>query len=477
MGGTPVDIHMVLVPISGSMINNRTKHLTFAGIALVTAIAQWAPGGASTALAAPSRQASVTTAGAAAVTTALDSPWLEARGSLAAAAASASAPAAPAQAAQSAPVSAPAAPVAVAAPAPVAAAATRQVRALPRKQLTLGASRAPAPAAAPVSLAAAAPVANVAAAPPGPWSEVDPGITSDWLFGVACLAGTAKPCFAAGTGLTALGTSTGGKVYRSDSGGQNWTLSTSTAAGHPLTAIACSPGATSNTCLAVGGAGTVVRTTDAGATWTTATSVGTVNLYGVSCVSDTICWVAGAGGVVEQTMNAGASWIAVNTGTTADLVSIDCFIAACMTVGSGGTALVILGADVIFPSGGNISFTIPVTSSYLDAVSCSFGDKGFIPYCVTASDGTSPVLEVPMAAIATVVKPATPLSSTMLGIGCGTALHCSAVGPGGQVMSTTDGVNWTTEASGTSKELDAVRCGLHGSFCLAVGQNGTILKK
>ncbi len=56
---------------------------------------------------------------------------------------------------------------------------------------------------------------------------------------------------------------------------------------------------------------------------------------------------------------------------------------------------------------------------------------------------------------------------------CRARTTCYAVGRGGRIVTTTDLATWTTATSGTTNSLNSVTC-LSTSFCMAVGQNGTV---
>ncbi len=65
-------------------------------------------------------------------------------------------------------------------------------------------------------------------------------------------------------------------------------------------------------------------------------------------------------------------------------------------------------------------------------------------------------------------------NAILYAISCGGSTTCWAVGAGGEIVMTTDGTHWSTQTSGTAKDLHGVSCS-DTSNCIAVGAGGTIV--
>ncbi len=179
--------------------------------------------------------------------------------------------------------------------------------------------------------------------------------------------------------------------------------------------------------VATGANGTVLFTQD-GTTWTAQTSNTTAHLYGVSSLSVGGFVAVGAGGTLINS-SGGTEWT-LNTasGTTSDLYAVTLGTQRFVAVGAGGTI---------------------VTS-----------DNG-LTWEATPSGTTGDLRGAAYAATSTVVDGVAAILSTYV-----------AVGAGGTILRSTDGLAWTAQASPTTNDLNAVTYG--GQF-VAVGNAGTIL--
>jgi photosystem II stability/assembly factor-like uncharacterized protein len=133
----------------------------------------------------------------------------------------------------------------------------------------------------------------------------------------------------------AIAHGSGGSIWKTTDGGQNWTLEHS--AGVALHAGA---GGTTGAGLSVGDNGTILRTVDGGLTWTPKTSGTTADLYGV-VGGGFESYAVGEGGTILFSPNGGETWSRRLSGTSRTLRAVHAWgNARVVAVGDDGTMLV-----------------------------------------------------------------------------------------------------------------------------------------
>ncbi|MGQ0722799.1 MAG: YCF48-related protein [Candidatus Eiseniibacteriota bacterium] len=131
---------------------------------------------------------------------------------------------------------------------------------------------------------------------------------------------------------------TGGSIYRSTDGGDNWSLQSS----GTTSAIRDGNGFSTSLAYAVGDGGTILKTVDGGANWVAKPSGTTANLYAYLEGAAGWLFAAGEGGILLRSTDAGETWLPIATGTTADLHDLDSSAQNAnwmLAVGEGGTVL------------------------------------------------------------------------------------------------------------------------------------------
>jgi photosystem II stability/assembly factor-like uncharacterized protein len=155
-----------------------------------------------------------------------------------------------------------------------------------------------------------------------------------WLLPMhaACAQGFHAVTSRDGIDVWAVGDS--GTVYRSVSGGIQWTQQQLGDA--DLHGVAASGWQV----LVVGDSGSVWRSTDSGGHFTRVTLSGSPDLRDLDMIDAARGWIVGAGGAVFATTDSGTTWSPQSSGTTAELLAVrfrDAFQG--WAVGTGGTAL------------------------------------------------------------------------------------------------------------------------------------------
>ena len=286
-------------------------------------------------------------------------------------------------------------------------------------------------------------------------------------------------------------------VVITTNGGNSWSLVTVDHFAH-LTSVSCVDN--SSFCVAVGGSKNAFFSTNGGSSWTAEPNgmlSGEVGLNGVSCPSITTCFAVGDKGAITKTTNGGVSWTSLQTSVTDDFLNlsgVSCPAEGiCYSVGSGGilatkdgvtwtkqssdgpqaiscastSDCVAVGTNLVFTTtdGGAtwIAQTLPVPAG-LDAISCPSNSDCFAGGTVmlATTNGGKTWTQQPF------------IGGTVLAIACASTKTCVAVGFGGTISRTTDGLHWTVEPRLTTAGLHGVSCPT-ASDCIAVGDNGVIL--
>jgi photosystem II stability/assembly factor-like uncharacterized protein len=258
------------------------------------------------------------------------------------------------------------------------------------------------------------------------------------MFSIACT-----------TGSTCIEVGAGGRSRKTTDSGSTWPdVATAPNNNKPLTQVACP---SSSICYAVGDRGNAMKSVDGGSTWSWLNTTDGNPLYGLSCPSTTVCYATDIYAHVMKTTDGGASWVWQTTPVTTPGTSVP---------GSGG----------------------PNPFAGLMAISCSSETTCVASgLYVVPSGQTIPSTDPP---IVTTTDGGTTWTRQTSNAGAGNYLHsiscllgtttCTAVGRAGTIVTTTDLVTWTkVAASGTTSMLNSVTC-LSTSFCMAVGQNGTV---
>ena len=255
----------------------------------------------------------------------------------------------------------------------------------------------------------------------------------------------------------------GGKIIFTPDGGQNWVDQVSpTGTDLDLYSVAClSP----TSAIAVGEQGVILRTTNAGLTWTRVTANSFVDLFCVSFGDANKGIASGLNGQIFATTNGGATWTDArpaisNQRTTSTLLA--CSVAPGTTVAYvGGTGGVVMTtANFAAGNGAAVAFTKVPTATSL--VAAAAGDPNLLDAANTAvtsiafADANNGWLVTSNGGIVGLrgggnnwaQQRAGPGSTSHLrDIACLSASNAYAVGNGGQLLVTTDGLTWTADSS------------------------------
>lgn len=178
---------------------------------------------------------------------------------------------------------------------------------------------------------------------------------------------------------------------------------------------------------AAGDSGTLLFSQD-GTTWTAQASGTTANLHGVTAIGGTGGFVTvGAGGTI-LTSTDGSTWTLLASGTTNDLYAAALGTARYVAVGAGGT--------IVTTADGATWETTP------SGVANDLRGAAFATIA-TFTDGETTVV----------------------------TSRYVAVGAGGLILASNDGLAWTVQPSPTTEDLDAV---VYGTQFVAVGKGGGI---
>lgn len=237
-------------------------------------------------------------------------------------------------------------------------------------------------------------------------------------LGTARLNGSASGVGAAGYAVIAVGD--GGGIHTSVNGAA-YTAPANPSAPVDLNAV----GFGGIGWIAAGDNGALLFTQD-GTTWTAQTSGSTANLYGVATLGNVGFAVVGAGGTILTSTDA-TTWAPGVSGTTSDLHAAALGTIRYVVVGAGGTI-------VTTTDGAN--------------------------WATTPSGVTNDLRGAAFAAIATVTEGETIVTNQYV-----------AVGAGGMILTSNDGLAWTVQPSPTTADLQSV---IYGTQFVAVGKGGGI---
>ncbi len=222
----------------------------------------------------------------------------------------------------------------------------------------------------------------------------------------------------------------------------------------PLRAVSC---INIQTCVAVGDNGNIIYTKNGGTNWllVITTPAPNTTLRGVSCPETNTCYVVGDGGMIASSTDSGVTWtpiLALPT-TTKDWYALSCYgPTTCITVGkSGQIAKTTNGTSwQLSPP------TTPITKDLtgikcLGASDCYVVGVSGIIYNYNGSwNQIKSIPKVNFNAIDCVNSPRI----------------CIAVGDGGTAVAY-NGANWTSQITGTTKNLRSANC--PGSTSCLVG--------
>jgi len=253
----------------------------------------------------------------------------------------------------------------------------------------------------------------------------------------------------------------GGKIIFTPDGGLNWIDQTSpTGADADLYSVACL-GPT--TAVAVGEQGVILRTVNAGVTWTKVGVTSYVDLFCVSFGGASNGIATGVNGQIYASTNGGASWVDVRP-TVASLqrtpeVLTACSVPPASTVayaaGTGG--VVMTTANIAAGNGAAVAFAQVPTA--ISLVATAAGDPTLLNPATTVTsmaftDANTGWLTTSGGGIVALrggnwaTQRASPgASSHLRDIAAVDATHAYAVGNGGQVLITTDGVTWGADSA------------------------------
>jgi hypothetical protein len=237
-------------------------------------------------------------------------------------------------------------------------------------------------------------------------------------LGTATLNGSASGLGAQGYAVIAVGD--GGAIHASLNGAA-YTAPANPSAPVDLNAV----GYGGIGWIAAGDSGTLLFTQD-GSTWTRQASPTTANLYGVATLGSAGFVVMGAGGTILTSTDA-TTWTAAASGTTSDLYAGIPGATRYVVVGAGG--------KIVTTADGALWETAP-------------------------SGVTNDLRGVAFAAVATVTDGQTTVTNQYV-----------AVGAGGMILTSNDGLAWTVQPSPTTADLASV---VYGTQFVAVGKGGGI---
>lgn len=300
----------------------------------------------------------------------------------------------------------------------------------------------------------------------GPGGSGSPSISavprlagSSWSAGTALAASDLRG-MTHGTAFVAVGT--GGGVFSSPDG-INWTAPPSFPVSTDLNAVTVS-----GTTYVAAGAGGVILTSPDTITWTPQQSLTISSLNGVA-TSGAGYVAVGDGGTIVTSSNGGLTWSTATSGTLNNLYGVAYANGKYVAVGHAGTLLTSTdGGGTWLPA---VWTTPPPT---LDLKSVAYGGamttngqlSGVNTFVAIGSAGTL-VTSVDGGATWTYqTTPITPLNLNAVTFGH----QFVAVGNNGAVYTSTDGINWSSQASGTSSNIYAIAHGLYDYS--AVGATG-----
>lgn len=216
--------------------------------------------------------------------------------------------------------------------------------------------------------------------------------------------------------------------------------------------------------VAAGNSGTILYSTN-GTEWTAQTSGTTAHLHGLTSLGTGGFVAVGQGGTVLNGAT-GTSWIAGTSNTTSDLYAATFGVDRYVAVGAGGTIISTLDGT---------NWTAQSSGTAADLRGVAFG-----AIASTAADGTTVATNtfVAVGAGGIVLTSNDGVTWTSRGtIAAGDLMavvfggQFVAAGKGGSLHTSPDGITWTARSSGTAQDLRAVARDRLGY--VAVGEAGT----
>jgi photosystem II stability/assembly factor-like uncharacterized protein len=288
------------------------------------------------------------------------------------------------------------------------------------------------------------------------WQNTFDPRTKGWLWRIACPS--SARCVAVGTY---------GWIEATSDGGSTWSSPNAFGPSTPLHAVSCPSAAV---CFATGDSGTILATTDGGRNWRGQASGTTTSLRGISCADTTHCMAVGLGGIIISTVDGGATWTGISSGTTQDLFAVSC---------PGPTHCVAGGGVVLVIDNGTVQ-SIPRNPMFgVYGVACPSLASCFLVggqdmFSATVSYGG---IQASADGGRTWSREISNDLNDLLAISCSpNTTACSAVDNFRNMVTSTDGVNWSLHTiwTGGYPRMDAVSCPSPGA-CLAVGLNGNMV--
>lgn len=204
---------------------------------------------------------------------------------------------------------------------------------------------------------------------------------------------------------------------------------------------------------AVGGQGTIRATTDGGATWRAQYSGTLVNLFEADFVDASNGWIVGEQGIILHTTNGGATWSKQASGVTDPIYGVS-FIDA--LEGWAGGPAGIFNSLMLHTTDGGVTWTreslpygpdVVVTTTWRDVAFVDATHGWFVGDDQVAYAGPAGLEAPPFGHVS--VGAGTQLQA----VDVASATRAWAVGTRGRIYTTTDGLSWVPQASGTSAGL------------------------
>jgi|GEM_PF-982822 photosystem II stability/assembly factor-like uncharacterized protein len=254
-----------------------------------------------------------------------------------------------------------------------------------------------------------------------------------------------------------------GVILRTTNGGTEWTqLSSGTI--RTLRAVLFID---SNIGFVAGDSGTILRTTNAGDSWTIQNSTTFNTLRGISFATSSHGFIVGSSGAIVKTTDGGTTWNLLTSATTARLnavayINADTATAVGTAGGGGGTG------TIIRTTNGGTSWTLQTTipQSALNAVTFYNTNIGFIAgsnnrLLRTINGGTTWIRDT--------------VQGTWNAIAGIDSTTCVAVGQNGVIVKTINGSTWITQSSGVTNNLTGVSFKGNNTGT-AVGSFGVVIR-
>lgn len=189
----------------------------------------------------------------------------------------------------------------------------------------------------------------------------------------------------------------------------------------------------------------------------------------VNCIRSDLCIAVGNSGSIITSGDT-SNWTQQNSNTSNNLNGFGCGLSNCVIVGNSGTilystTLTNLGSWTVAssPTGNQlngVSYLLPITGGYYGGLYVAVGASGTI---ITSSDGI------------TWTSRTSGTANNLNSVVCGynSSFGCVAVGSNGTILTSPDGITWTSRTSGTTNKLNDIAL-YNGSYTVA-GDSGTLL--